>query len=107
MKVWVLTAIIMLGISGNAAHYCSVENDAVIFYLTLPGAEAVYFAHSLDDYVLHRLKASEDGLWKFAMKANSEFRYFYIVDHSVYLPDCEFRETDDFGSVNCIYLPIP
>ena len=105
MKTWALTAIIMLGISGNATHYYSVENDTVSFYLNLTGAENVYFAHSLDNYIPHKVKADKDGRWEFAMIANFEFSYFYIVDGTVYLPECQFRETDDFGSENCIFVP--
>ncbi len=105
MKAWVFTVFIILGISGHAAHYYSVEYDTVIFYLNLPGAENVYFAHSLDDYIPHRVKAGKDGRREFGMTANSEFSYFYIVDGTVYLPECQFRETDDFGSENCIFVP--
>ncbi len=107
MKAWALTVIIMLGISGNVAHYHSVENDTVIFYLNLVGAESVYFAHSLDNYIPHRVKAGNDGTWEFTMKAKFEFSYFYIVDGTVYLPECRFREPDDFGSENCIFVPQP
>jgi hypothetical protein len=107
MKIWALTVIILLGVSCNAAHYYSVEHNTVIFYLNLSGAKNVYFAHSLDNYIPHRVKAVKDGKWKFAMIANFEFRYFYIIDGSVYLPECQFRETDDFGSENCIFVPKP
>ena len=105
MKAWALTVFILLGISCHAVHDYSVKYDQVIFYLNLPGAENVYFAHSLDHYNPHRVKAGKDGRWEFAMTANSEFRYFYIVDGTVYLPECKFRETDDFGSENCIFAP--
>ncbi len=107
MKIWALTVIIMIGISGNTAHYYSVEYDTVTFYLNLAGAKHVYFAHSLDDYSPHRVKAGKDGTWEFTMKAKFEFSYFYIVDGTVYLPECQFRESDDFGSENCIFVPKP
>ncbi len=107
MKQWALAVIIMLGISCSVAHYHSVENDTVIFYLNLAGAEKVYFAHSLDNYSLHKVKAGNDGTWEFTVKAKFEFSYFYIVDGTVYLPECQFRETDDFGSENCIFVPKP
>ena len=107
MKAWALTVIIMLGISGKAAHYYSIENGMVIFYLNLTGAQNVYFAHSLDNYIPHRVKAGKDGRWEFRTIANLEFSYFYIVDGNVYLPKCQFLETDDFGSKNCIFVPKP
>jgi hypothetical protein len=34
-----------------------------------------------------------------------EFRYFYLVDGKIHLPDCPYREMDDFGSYNCLYKP--
>ena len=105
MKTWGLAVFILLGISGHAEHYYSVTDDRVIFYLDLPGAENVYFAHSLDDYFRHRVTAGRDGRREFAVTANAEFRYFYIVDGTVYLPECEFRESDDFGFENCIFIP--
>ena len=105
MKASALTVLILLGISCHVTHYYSVKHGTVIFYLNLRGVENVYFAHSLDDYIPHRVKAGKDGRWEFAMTANSEFRYFYIVDGTVYLPECKFRETDDFGSENCIFAP--
>ena len=107
MKAWILTAIIMLGISCQAAHDYAVNYDKVIFYLNLPGADNVYFAHSRDHYYPHRVRAGKDGRWEFAVTANAEFRYFYFVDGSVYIPECKFRETDDFGSENCIFVPKP
>ena len=105
MKAWALMVFIMLGISCHAAPFYRVEHDTVIFYLDLPGAENVYFAHSLDHYNPHRVRAGKDGRWEFAMTATAEFRYFFMVDGSVYLPECKFRETDDFGSENCIFVP--
>jgi hypothetical protein len=107
MKIWALTVTILLEISVNAAHYYSVEYDTVTFCLDLTGAKNVYLAHSLDNYIPHKAKAVKDGRWEFSMTANFEFRYFYIVDGGVYLPECQFRETDDFGSENCIFVPKP
>ena len=105
MKTWALAVFILLGISCHSVHYYSVKDDTVIFYLNLPGAENVYFAHSLDDYIHHNVMADKNGRREFAVTANFEFRYFYIVDGSVYLPECEFRESDDFGFENCIFVP--
>ena len=105
MKAWMLAVLIMLGASCLASHFHKVKHDTVVFYLNLPGAKNVYFAHSLDHFNPHRIKAGKDGRWEFAMAANAEFRYFYIVDGKVHLPECKFRETDDFGSENCIFVP--
>ena len=108
MKTWGLLAIIMLlGMAGSGAHYYSVRGDTVIFYLEKPKARNVYFAHSRDGYKLHRIEAVNPGTWEVAMTAESEFSYFYVIDGNVFIPACEFRETDDFGSENCIFVPEP
>ena len=108
MKTWGLLSIIMLlGMAGSGAHYYSVRGDTVIFYLEKPKARNVYFAHSRDGYKLHRIEAANPGTWEVAMTAESEFSYFYVIDGNVFIPACEFRETDDFGSENCIFVPEP
>ena len=108
MKTWAVLAIIMLlGMTGNGAHFYSVRGDTVIFYLEKPKARNVYFAHSRDGYKLHRVGAGNPGAWAIAMSAESEFSYFYVVDGNVHVPACEFREADDFGTENCIFVPEP
>lgn len=106
MKTWVvLTIYVLFGMTGNAVHYYSVHGDTVIFYLEMPDARLVCFAHSLDGYKLHRIQSSNRGRWEIAMTAESEFSYFYVVDGNVFVPACEFGEADDFGSKNCIFVP--
>ena len=69
------------------------------------GAERVEFVSSLDTYNLHRASRLKGSRWAVTVVPNSEFRYFYIVDGAVYLPECELYEKDDFGSRNCVYVP--
>ena len=108
MKVWVmLTISVLFGMTGNAVHYCSVRGNTVIFYLEMPAAQTVYFAHSLNGYKLHRIESGDPGTWEVAMTAETEFSYFYVIDGNVFVPECEFMETDDFGSKNCIFVPEP
>ena len=88
-----------------AAHYQEREPGRVTLYLTAPGARAVEFVSSLDAYSPHRASLLNGSRWAVTVATNSEFRYFYIVDGAVYLPECEFYEKDDFGSRNCVYVP--
>jgi hypothetical protein len=90
---------------GCASHYHFVDNGSVRFVLLQVEAREVYFASSLDGFVLHRAEPLAFGGWTARAPGGSEFRYFFIVDGSVYLPACAYRETDDFGSQNCIYSP--
>jgi hypothetical protein len=93
--------------TGNAVHHYSVRGDTVIFYLEMPVAHTVYFVHSLDGYKLHRIESGNPGTWEVAMTVETEFSYFWVIDGNVFVPACEFRETDDFGSKNCIFVPEP
>ena len=88
-----------------ATHYHEIQSNRVTFYLKSPAAWAVAFASSLDGYQLHKAEKVSHTHWKVTVSANSEFRYFYIVNGAVYVPDCQFYERDDFGSRNCIYVP--
>jgi len=106
MKKWLIpVCAILLLISGCAGRFYRVEDDRVTFYLDLPAARDVDFAYSLDEFRLHKVKRKQAGTWEIAVPAGIEFRYFFMVDGVVYLPGCDLREADDFGSENCIFEP--
>ncbi len=108
MKTWVLlTTALFLWVSGCVTHYYKIQQNTVTFYLELQAAQRVYFAHSIDNYRLHMVKKSKSGAWEISVPSDFEFNYFYVVDGAVYLPLCEFKEIDDFGSENCIFVPKP
>ena len=88
-----------------ATHYHERQTGRVPFYLRAPGAEKVEYVSSLDAYSPHQASKLSGSRWAVSVVPNSEFRYFYIVDGSVYLPECELYENDDFGSRNCVYVP--
>lgn len=107
MKRYVLSLIAALFLlSGCAAnHFYRIEGANVHFYLRAPDRTTVLFASSLDGYEFHETKRVKKGLWKVAVPAEKEFSYFYMVNGEVFLPPCEMKEKDDFGSENCIYSP--
>lgn len=99
-------AVVAFYLSGCAAtHYHEQRSNRVTFYLKAPEARGVAFASSLDAYSPRLANKIGGSRWAVTVAANSEFRYFYIVDGAVYLPECKFYEKDDFGSRNCIYVP--
>jgi len=102
-SVLVLAALFFL--SGCVAHFIRVEGETVHFYLRNPDTTMVFFASSLDGYEFHEAERVRSGLWKVTAPAEREFRYFYVINGEVFLPPCELREKDDFGSENCIYSP--
>ena len=88
-----------------ATHYHERQSERVTFYLRAPGAEQVEFVTSLDAYIPQQASKLSGSRWAVTVVPNAEFRYFYLVDGSVYLPQCELYEKDDFGSRNCVYVP--
>jgi 1,4-alpha-glucan branching enzyme len=104
-KWWMLIGVMFFWIAGFTGPFYRVQNEKVTFYLKLSDAQQVDFAYSHDEYRLHKLKKEKSGAWEITVPAHPEFRYFFVVDGVVYLPDCKYRETDDFGSENCIFMP--
>ena len=105
-EYFMLFMLFLTGLSGCAPqHYIETQDDLLVFYLQVPEAKTVRFASSHDDFFLHDAHLIRSETWQATVPVDRELKYFYIVDGSVYLPDCRFRETDDFGSENCLYLP--
>ena len=100
-----MTAVTLCLAGCAATHYHERQSDYVTFYLRAPGAEKVEFVSSLDAYNTHRASLLKGSRWAVTVAPNSEFRYFYIVDGTVYLPECDLYEKDDFGSRNCVFIP--
>lgn len=86
-------------------HYTSEESESVSLFLRLPDVDQVQVASSIDHYQLHDTTKNSLGFWEISIPLTPESKYFYVVDNSIYLPDCRFKEIDDFGSENCVYLP--
>jgi len=107
VKILILhLTVVALGLAGCAAtHYYERQSDRVTFYLKVPEARGVAFASSLDAYSPHLASRVDGSRWVVSVAAGSEFRYFYIVDGAVHVPECKFYEKDDFGSRNCVYVP--
>lgn len=106
-KCLTLMTAAFLWIMSCTGHVYKVPDEKVTLHLELPNVQQVYFASSLDDYRLQKANKMKSNRWEIAVPAHTEFRYFFLVDGSVYLPDCEYKETDDFGSENCIFVPKP
>ena len=106
MKRYLVFLIIsMLVFSGCASHYYQKNNDTVSIFLKKPDARQVYFLSSLDGYKPRKVARVDSRTWQVNTPAKKEFKYFYNVDGAVYLPECQLKEQDDFGSKICIYIP--
>ena len=103
LKIAVLFLVLLSGCSSR--HYVEQKTDSLVFSLQFPEAARVQFSSSIDNFVLHDTVKNSSGLWQLTVPSRSELKYFYIVDRSLYLPECKLKETDDFGTENCIYQP--
>lgn len=99
--------VLLLAVCFGCASKHSVKqtSNSLLFSLYFPGATYIQFASSADHFALHDTKKDKKGNWLIRVQPVTELSYFYIVDGSVYLPDCRLKETDDFGSKNCLYHP--
>ena len=91
--------------SGCATHYYRVAPEGLEIFLKMAEAETVELACTTDRIRIYTAKKVGRTLWAVTVPSHREFSYFYLVDGADYLPDCLLRETDDFGSANCIYQP--
>lgn len=98
----ILAMFVVAGCTGH--HYTTESPDSVVFFLYQPDAGNVQFASSVDKYMLHDTRKNRLGFWEISRLLTTGSLYFYVVDGSVYIPDCPYKENDDFGSTNCLYL---
>ena len=92
-------------LGGCAIHTQNIKGNQVSLYLKDTSSQAVFFASSLDGFQRHPLTRHTKNTWRINLPANQEFTYFYIMDSQPFIPDCRYKEKDDFGSENCIFIP--
>ena len=90
--------------TGCATHYYEVQGDRLTLILDKSDARQVLLACSLDGFE-PREAQKKDGRWVVCLPADIQFRYYYVLDGEVFLPPCQMKEFDDFGSENCIFDP--
>lgn len=91
--------------AGCSAHHHTIRNGHVDVYLKAPRAQSVSLVVSGDTFEKIPAVQTRLGAWKVTLDRANEFKYFYLVDGKVYLPDCPLRERDDFGADNCVFSP--
>jgi len=106
MKPLIIVALFLtMGIIGCESHFYRVKENSLHLYLKRPEAHTVSFAYSEDGYQLHRAEKIDSKTWGVTVPVGLEFTYFYIIDGTAFVPPCWFKEKDDFGSENCIFIP--
>jgi hypothetical protein len=94
----------LLSLTACSGHYYLKEGNQVTFFLKRPEAQKVVLYCSMDGFAGHPA-TRVSGRWEVRLPAERTFTYFYRLDDELYLPDCAARETDDFGSENCVFDP--
>jgi len=90
---------------GCSGHRHTITDDHVEIYLTAPQAQSVTLVMSGDSFQQVEAVRTGFGTWKATLNRVQEFRYFFMVDGKVFLPDCPLKEKDDLGANNCIFSP--
>ena len=105
MKKAVTVILLCLVLAGCASHYYRLDDGSLSIFLKAPDAKSVYFATSLDNFALHPARKTFSGTWVISVDARRQFTYFYLIDGEPYVPECTYRELDDFGGENCVFIP--
>ena len=85
-------------------HYIQLHEDSISLYYQNMEAEEVLFASSIDHYRLQPASRREGGTWEIVVPRAREFSYFYLVDKTLTIPDCQAKVLDDFGAKNCLFV---
>ena len=99
--IWAIIGFVAV-MAGCTTHYCQKQRDTLMLYLNKPHAKRVILACSLDGFEPHEARHL-DGRWVVTLPSEDQFRYYYVVDGEIFLPPCQVRERDDFGSENCVF----
>ena len=100
-----LVILIFLLAACTSNHEYIAKDSKLYLRLKKPEAKLVQFASSLDGFKLQKAEKLGSSAWQTIMPAEIEFSYFYIIDGFLYIPECKFKERDDFGMDNCLYIP--
>jgi len=105
MKRLLLFSLLVFALAGCARHYYRLDDGSIRIFLRAPQASSVYFASSLDNFELHPADKSGSGTWVVSVDSDTQFSYFYVIDGQPYVPECTYKEYDDFGGENCVFIP--
>ena len=97
--------LVALVLAGCGLHDPALRGSRADLVLTAPGATSVILVVTGDRFQQIAARPDEHGRWVVSVPATEEFAYFYLLDGEPYLPDCRFKEHDELGTMNCIFMP--
>ena len=98
-----LTAITLSTAACAPKHYTQLQEDSILLSYENRSASEVLFASSIDRFQLHPATRAKGSRWEIRVPMVKEFTYFYLVDSTLTLPDCQLTVFDDFGAKNCFF----
>lgn len=93
------------GVTGCSTISRVNPGNTTTLTLEVDDAASVDFVCSLDQFKSRAMRRVDNARWSIRVPDNHYFTYYYMVDGKIHVPDCRLKETDDFGSVNCIFEP--
>lgn len=104
MKKLILLSLLVIILTG-CSHFDRTQGTVLNLFVKAPEAKSVYLATSLDNFALHPARKIHSGMWVISVDADKQFSYFYVIDGKTRIPECTYKETDDFGGENCVFVP--
>lgn len=100
MLLALVTVMVQGCASGNVSRMPDGQVKLSVFK---PFAADVVLCTSTTGFDSHTPVSKTLGSWLFTVSGHDSFAYFFLVDGEVFVPDCVFRENDDFGRYNCLF----
>ncbi len=106
MKRFSILFLFMLLILYGCAGSTVKPAETILLTINRPEAEKVRFFSSLDGFKARAVRQNTLGNWQVVLPSDQPFAYFFQVDGLPALPNCLFREFDDFGTQHCLHVPV-
>jgi hypothetical protein len=94
-----------LVLAGCGLHDSALRGNRAELVLSAPGARSVVLVVTGDRFEQIAARPDDHGSWIVSVPATEEFAYFYLLDGEPHVPDCRFKEHDELGTMNCIFMP--
>lgn len=101
LSYWIVTLVL----AGCGLRETNLRDGRAELVLSAPQATSVVLVVTGDRFEQIAARPDDRGRWVVSVPTTAEFAYFYLLDGEPYVPECRFREHDEFGTTNCIFMP--
>lgn len=96
-----LAAAVILMISGCASMKVRHSDGDMIMSFKKEAERIILYSSATGYTPIDAEKAGD--WWHVSIKDTDKLKYFLKADGEIFLPDCKYKENDDFGGELCIY----